>query len=258
MKKNSNSSILNFFKKADGPPQSQSRQPRLTQFGVVVSKAENGNSKGNGKDVGLVAENLATDGLFVEDKNRKWKNLVDIRDEGKKSKTTKTIVDTTVESTARAAEEDKSEEPELNRFNENTGSNKRRKTESPAIRGPFIDESDSEDDEQPSPGQIAKSQTEQQIISNKFDEQVDSGRPPRLVRAATSNFETSAVADDSEDIEDDMIGDEFGENIWMQDELNAFGTSNMDLCEEGPACPVCQASLLGQSDAVSVFCVYGS
>jgi DNA cross-link repair 1A protein len=58
------------------------------------------------------------------------------------------------------------------------------------------------------------------------------------------------VADDFDDIEDDIEGDEFLERAWMQDETEAFGWEN-DTMDDGPACPICQASLVGQSDAVS-------
>jgi DNA cross-link repair 1A protein len=229
VKKNNNASILSFFKKADGPTQSQSKQPRLTQFGVTVSRSE----ASTGKNNGLKREDSAGDDLFVEDKNRRYKNLVDIRDDGK----TKTTVPAPIIATT---EEPKSEETESDRFNESTGSNKKRKLDSPVVKGPFIDESDSEDDDE-----YSYSDTKPQIGHSEIDD-----RPPPLVRAATSNFETSAVADDFDDIEDDIEGDESLERAWMQDETEAFGLDN-DTIEDGPSCPICQASLVGQSDAVS-------
>lgn len=229
VKKNNNASILSFFKKADGPPQSQSRQPRLTQFGVTVSRS----GVSNGNDNVLRKEDSVEDALFVEDKNRRYKNLVDIRDDVK-TKTTSVLAPSAV-----PIEDPKSEEIESDRFNESTGSNKKRKLESPVVKGPFIDESDSEDDDDYS------------FSDTKPIEQSENDNgPPPLVRAATSNFETSAVADDFDDIEDDIEGDDFLERAWIQDERAAFGLDN-DAIDDGLVCPICQASLVGQSAAVS-------
>lgn len=230
MKKNNNASILNFFKKADGPPQSQSRQPRLTQFGVTVSRSDISNGNNNV----LKREESVGDDLFVEDKNRRSKNLVDIKDDRKTTKTNSIPVPSTI-----PIDEPKSEETESDRFNESTGSNKKRKLEAPVVKGPFIDESDSEDDDEYSYSDTKPiEQSENEI------------EPPPLVRAATSNFETSAVADDFDDIEDDIEGDEFLERAWMQDESADFGLDS-DAIDDGPSCPICQASLVGQSDGVS-------
>ncbi|QGA21046.1 hypothetical protein EYB26_008756 [Talaromyces marneffei] len=228
VRKNNNASILNFFKKADGPPQSQSKQLRLTQFGVTVSRNDVPNEKNNG----LKRENSIGDDLFVEDKNRRYKNLVDIRDDGKKTKTTEPT------SNNIPTEEPKSEETESDRFNESTGSNKKRKLNSRVVKGPFIDESDTEDEDDYSPFTDTKTQSNE---LNNID------NAPPLVRAATSNFDTSAVADDFDDIEDDIEGDEFSERAWMQDETEAFELDN-DTIDDGPMCPICQASLVGQSD----------
>ncbi|RAO73835.1 uncharacterized protein BHQ10_009847 [Talaromyces amestolkiae] len=227
VKKNNNASILNFFKKADGPPQSQSRQPRLTQFGVTVSRSDISNGNNNV----LKREESVGDDLFVEDKNRRSKNLVDIKDDRKTTKTNSIPVPSTI-----PIDEPKSEETESDRFNESTGSNKKRKLEAPVVKGPFIDESDSEDDDEYSYSDTKPiEQSENEI------------EPPPLVRAATSNFETSAVADDFDDIEDDIEGDEFLERAWMQDESADFGLDS-DAIDDGPSCPICQASLVGQSD----------
>lgn len=231
VKKNNNASILNFFKKADGPPQSQSRQPRLTQFGVTVSMRSDVSNRNNNV---LRQEESVGDDLFVEDKNRRFKNLVDIRDDGKKIKTDSVPAPSTV-----PIEEPKSEVTDFDRFNESTGSNKKRRLDSPVVRGPFIEESDSEDDDE-------YSRADSKPIEQPENDYV----PPPLVRAATSNFEISAVADDFDDIEDDIEGDEFSERAWMQEETYAFGMDN-DGVDNGPSCPICQASLVGQSDAVS-------
>ena len=226
VKKNHNASILSFFKKADGPPQSQSKQLRLTQFGVTASRSN------AGKNNSMKREESAGDDLFIEDKNRGYKNLVDIKDDAKTQPTNVPIPSIT------STEEPKPEDSESDRFNESTGSNKKRKLDSPIVKGPFIDESDSEDeDEYPYSNNNQPEQTEN-----------DDDRPPSLVRAATSNFET--VADDFDDIEDDIEGNEFLESAWMQSESEAFGLDNGAI-EDGPSCPICQASLAGQSDAVS-------
>lgn len=236
VKKNNNASILSFFKKADGPPQSQSRQPRLTQFGVTISTKPD---VSNGNNNVLKREESVGGDLFVEDKNRQFKNLVDIKDDGKTVTTNSVPAPAPAPSTV-PTDEPKSEETESDRFNESTGSNKKRKLDSPVVKGPFIDESDSEDDDEycyPDTKPIEQSENE--------------NGPPSLVRAATSNFETSAVADDfDDDIEDDIEGDEFLERAWMQDEMAAFGLDN-DTIDDGPSCPICQTSLVGQSDAVS-------
>lgn len=232
IKKNNNASILSFFKKADGPPQSQSRQPRLTQFGVTVSKSD----VSNGNNNVLKREESVGDDLFVEDKNRRYKNLVDIRDDGNQTKTTSVPAPSTV-----PTEESKSEETESDRFNESTGSNKKRKLDAPVVKGPFIDESDSEDEDE---DEYSYSDTK------PIEQSENDNGPPPLVRAATSNFETSAVADDFDDIEDDIEGDDFLQTAWMQEEAKAFGLDN-DAIDDEPVCPICQASLVGSSDAVS-------
>ncbi|EED13657.1 DNA repair protein Pso2/Snm1, putative [Talaromyces stipitatus ATCC 10500] len=238
VKKNGNTSILNFFKKADGPPQSQLKQPRLTQFGVTISRFD---VAGNGRKSALVKGDSAGEGLFVEDMNRSWKKLVDIRDD---TRTKKTSSPTDVpEASSIPAAEPKSEDTESKRFNESFSSVKRRKVNSLVVKGPFIDESDSEDEEEYTPFTDTDKSNHVQSSESSIE------RPPPLVRAATSNFETSAVADDFDDIEDDIEGDEFLGKAWMQDETSAFGISEGDPMDDGPSCPICQASLAGQSHA---------
>jgi DNA cross-link repair 1A protein len=191
----------------------------------VSRSASTSTNTRNGKESNALSTEES--GLFVEDTKRSWKNLVDIRDDGRT--TSKQVNPTTNAGPAEA---------ETERFNENAGSIKKRKVDPPVSkkekehRGPFIDESDSEDDIPYA--DITKNPAQPEL-------RVD----PPLVRAATSNYESSAVADDFDDIEDELEGEEFMER-WME-EANVF-----DAEVDRPSCPICQTSLEGQSDSVGL------
>ncbi|OKL63432.1 hypothetical protein UA08_01829 [Talaromyces atroroseus] len=243
-----NTSILNFFKKTDPP---NSKQPRLTEFGVTVSRSANNNNN-NGKENDALPKEES--GLFVEDTKRSWKNLVDIKDEGRTT-TSKKL--NPIGNAGPAEKSYNSKEPESERFNENAGSIKKRKVDSLIVnrkekehRGPFIDESDSEEDDDDiiSYTDVNNTNNTQPRPEQNVDQTL-AFEPPPLVRAATSNYESSAVADDFDDIEDELEGEDFMEQPWMEEEASALGMLDGSVVDDRPSCPICQASLEGQSDS---------
>lgn len=266
VKKNANASILNFFKKTDGPP--QSKQHRLTEFGVTISRNNSNGSKNNV----AVKEESSFEGLFIEDKNSTWKNLVDIRDEGRSTSTNTKKLDVVANDILAEPRDARSDGSD--RFNENLEPMKRRKVESQIDRkekeqrGPFIDESDSEDEEEEKKmedkahkedeiTQIANIKSESPVAlptPERSDRQNSSVEPPPLVRAASSNFNTSALADDYDDIEDEIEGEDFLERSWIEAETKAFDMPEDEVVDDGPSCPICQADLAGQSDSVGTQC----
>lgn len=239
-----NTSILSFFKKTDGP---QSMQSRITQFGVKVPRAEN---KG---DEGDKAEDTPFETLFVEDRRRPPKNLVDIRENGQLKTRQIDPVKPNSSMDDLFDGSDNLKENDVMKFNESGGSLKRRKVDSPQIikqkeqRGPFIDESDSEEeDEYTNISPSADAQSEKNVPS-----QPTPSEPPPLVREATSNFEPGAVADDFEDIEDDELeGEDFMERPWENGGPEEDVLDDNSETGDGPACPICQSSIAGLSDSV--------
>jgi DNA cross-link repair 1A protein len=177
------------------------------------------------------------------------------------------------------------------RFNESASAVKRRKVESPGIEhgtegkkeapkakkvsGPFIDESDSEDDELDAfkdsrygegPSISNPTNTETKVkdtaTTTPADEDEETARKrvfaadvPPLVREATSHMQD----DDYPDF-DDIDGDEEGDFLDIADEEDmrkheslGFDTSVDidDSNDDAPACPVCQGSLKGFDEGVS-------
>ncbi|PLB51032.1 p450-domain-containing protein [Aspergillus steynii IBT 23096] len=292
------SSVKNMFirgsVKTDGPPQATSRQSRITQF---ATKSERSPSSGNCTP-GLRRESSSKSvdtagGLFLEDKNGKGSLFgetgANTRTERARSRTPDDIWG-----------EDAEEEDVLGdaRYNENGSAVKKRKVDSPLDRqnasneadpspapkppkarhlsGPFIDESDSEDDigefgnlneEPPELKTDTKSNEGQSGPNDNDDNSIESKRPisvvPPLVREATSH-----VADEYTNF-DDIEEDEFkGEEEFIDqendleemdadeaidfDDLNdctGLEECNMSSGGEVPTCPICQAQLPGLSEA---------
>ena len=272
-----NRSILNFFQKADAPAGATSRQPQITQFvgspstGRGTPKLQHGNS----------FKSDTSEGLFLEDK----KGLAKVGQ-------TAATVDLTARSRSRSPEDIWGEnedfmEPDRARYNETGQSSKRRKVDSPdasnnqepddirnAVKskpaeksnsGPFIDESDSEDDmeayrelKETIPGV-----TNNDNAPSSDDEPRTNAlavKPPRSpVRDATNdaNDDEFANFDDIED-GDEFIGEEFRERPWAEEDeghKSDFGmitpydsndSSNFDTEPEGAStCPICQRALVG-------------
>lgn len=211
---------------------------------------------GSGKENNVSGkEESALEGLFVEDKKSSWKSLVDIRDDGRAITTT--TAPGKLNSMTDGGTYD-SEEPEPERFNESAGSVKKRKVDPPVVgrkekehRGPFIDESDSDEDDNDNVQYAYNDKPiPAQTRSERSADQTPAFEPPPLVRAATSNFESSAVADDFDDIEDELEGSDSMERSWVEEERRAFEILQGDAIDDGPSCPICQASLVGKSDLV--------
>jgi DNA cross-link repair 1A protein len=201
-------------------------------------------------------------------------------------------------------DEDGSEDvtqPEVGRYNENGNSVKRRKVDSASavdqgdvtclakptklrqVSGPFIDESDSEDDlgddldafkevdqevpslERTPTGNEDKSPTSSVIVNPALKEQPSAVAAPSLVREATSHAGDDEFAN-FDDIEDDNFLDhdtldpfyadeDAGENPDFLDSTamdDSLGINDVRECSggEGPACPICQSDLSGLSESV--------
>lgn len=295
-----NSSLLNFFQKTDGPPQATSKQSRITQF---ATKSERSPSSGNSTP-GLRRESSSKSGdtaggLFLDDKNGKGSLFEETgastRSERARSKTPDDIW-------GEDAEEEEEDGPGGARYNEKEAAVKKRKVDSPLddsdgkiasngtdatpapaprkarqVSGPFIDESDSEDDiggfgdlnEEILDSKPDTTKNEEQpldkIDDNSADSQPASPVVPPLVREATSH-----VADEYtnfDDIEDEFRGED--EIIDLEDDLGETDadeaadfddlndSTGLEECNtisggEVPMCPICQARLPGLSEAVSL------
>ncbi|PKX99352.1 DNA cross-link repair protein PSO2 [Aspergillus novofumigatus IBT 16806] len=293
-----NASLLSFFQKADGPPQATSRQPRITQFTTKVERSNgSGNSPISLRRQGSSQASNTAGSLFLEDKNgsRSLKTGAGILDSREsRSRTPDDIW----------GDEDGKEdvlEPENERYNENGNSVKRRKVDSsPAVdqgddsrpskptkarqvSGPFIDESDSDEDldddlgafgeiDQGEPsfkrtvaGDEEKSPTSSVDVNPALKEQPSAVAAPSLVREATSYAGDDEFAnfDDIEDdnfLEDDNSLDPFyadedaGEKADFLDSNvmdDSLGINDVSECsgDEGPICPICQSDLSGLSEA---------
>lgn len=177
------------------------------------------------------------------------------------------------------------------RFNEQRSSVKRRKVDSPdasieigqadlapkpvkrapgkaATSGPFIDESDSEDDmeayrelEEPSPGPLNTHGGQPPLGKDDPASNPPADLPP-LVREVTSHVEDEEFANFDDFEEDEPVGDEFRERPWGNeeqevrlddndfDDVNGTDTSTDTSVN---ACPICQEALTGLSETVRIF-----
>lgn len=266
-----NKSILSFFEKSDGPPpQATSRQPRITQFASASGSERgrgangSGNTSGNGNGSGIGIGNgnggrgttangsrfgaragVTTGGLFLEDSRNAKARTDDLVRERSRSRTPDDIW------------EEGDVVQEEGRYNENGSSVKRQKTgksteslledgvegnktgsdqsKSKAKQsGPFIDESDSEEDLdvfgefEDTPGNGS--------VSNKENLEIERTASP--VREATSyieNEDTNFDALDEEGLREEFLGS-----------LSPAGNE----CEEEQTCPICQSRLDGLSEMV--------
>jgi DNA cross-link repair 1A protein len=227
----------------------------------------------------LTKENKTSGGLFLEDEKQPGTRLVDIkggsRDDIKPSSRER----------AKTPDDDIWEnwgEPgTVDRFNESEGSIKRRKVETTRKnsetgqrKGPFIDESDSEEDDNAASNnfgiRVPRHSEEnlgkpRSIYSEMGTESATAVETPSLVRAATRDAEEDrddAVADDFEDIDDELEGEDFTGRPWIEEEAMAFGmledntivdpADDTETTEGVPTCPICETSLGGLSDSVSI------
>ncbi|PYH78806.1 putative DNA repair protein Pso2/Snm1 [Aspergillus uvarum CBS 121591] len=312
-----NGSLLNFFQKADGPPKATSTQPRITQFATKTARPT---SNGHGSTPTLrrqgssTASNGAGD-LFLEDKNR-TRSATYAPPEPQRTARSRTPDDiwegepeTPAPATAAIEEA---------RYNENGSSGvKKRKLDSPSagddaaaarakpsddadatpvaapakksrhLSGPFIDESDSEEEEDlekfrdyadgPSVALIDKPiaiATESPVNAEEADPSAKTRptpaveTPPSLVRETTSYTEPDEDTN-FDDMEDEFRGEENFLDAFDDDDDDDDGHNNQERevligledysngpdddgntfgCEV-PICPICQTSLTGLNEA---------
>ncbi|KAJ0427142.1 DNA repair metallo-beta-lactamase-domain-containing protein [Aspergillus carlsbadensis] len=276
--KKQTNTLLNFFQKADGPPKSTSRQARITQF---TSQGERPNSRVTAPRPRILRReassvNGSDEGLFLGSKGGQVANSERERSRSQ-SRSPEDIWDEGIgatESTSTGEE----------RFNETSSAMKRRKvedlgsepdtekkkptTKAKKVSGPFIDESDSEDDqldafkdsgygEEPITSNSTNTETDakETIVTAPSNEEgtarkrVFAADVPPLVREATSHMQD----DDCSDF-DDIDGGEEEDflDIADEEELRKRETFDFDTSadiddstDDAPACPVCQGSLKG-------------
>lgn len=279
-----NSSILSFFQKTETPPGATSRQARITQFATATSRSP---SSGRGTQAfqrGNSSRNDPAGGLFLEDKKGLAKiERATVTSERERSLTPDFWGD-----------DDESLKPDAKRYNESDTAVKRQKVESPGSSvnetqqpdtesktekaptpppaktqkrsGPFIDESDSEDDmeayrelHETTPAIRDMPNGTLQMDKIVATERTSESTPPPLVRAATSNADNDENAnfDDIEE-EDELIGEEFRNRPWggeeQEEQIDLEIDSDKDLNDcsgvedvegEVSTCPICQIVLKG-------------
>lgn len=284
-----NNSILNFFQKTDTPPGATSSQARITQF--VTSSSSPSSGRGTPTlQGGNSAKDDSAGGLFLEDK----KGLAKVEHDP-------VTVETSEEARSRTPDDiwgdgDEFLEPETPRYNEYGSFVKRRKTDSSgtsveheqaeaapqpanpsepakaATSGPFIDESDSEDDidayedldETSAP--VDASEESQFSVDHQSPVKHDPAGDPRaelrpLVREITSHVEDDEFANFDDVEEDEPVGEEFRERPWedeeqelgVDDESDAKdwdGTKTTTADAAVSACPICQKILTRFNETV--------
>lgn len=261
-----NKSILSFFQKTDGPPPATSRQPRITQF-TGGTGSRGGRGRGGGSSASLRRDNTSsglgstTEGLFLED-NRGGKTDANGSGESERAR-------------SRTPDDIWGEDEEGGRYNETGSAVKKRKVSSvfeenddkkeedekpgnheqrapakpPKTSGPFIDESDSEEEDLDAFREVEEVPTSETL--NTEDKEGTKDNPnsdheasrraspndiPPLVREATSHIEDDEYAN-FDDLDE---GEEFLEP------LSPAGNE----CEEEAVCPICQSSLVGLGEIV--------
>ncbi|KAJ5475344.1 DNA cross-link repair protein pso2/snm1 [Penicillium diatomitis] len=289
-----NHSILKFFQKTDAPIGATTRQSRITQFvGSSVSSATGlATPKSQG---GSSSKNDSSEGLFLEDKKglariHLERTTLDV-DRRSRSRTPDDIwgdaEDLLPPNDSRDAEDEQSakrrkmDSPDSKDGNTETGD--RPKTTKPkaaasSINGPFIDESDSEEDLPnyheitdtppavlPAMSTNVISPPQEESPTNRLANQPPLSPSP-LVRDVTTDGNDFGTAD-FDDIEegDELIGEEFRERPWDdEDDEQAHGVRfgmmapndyedalNVDPDKEGSVttCPICQQALANFTEA---------
>ncbi|KAJ5310903.1 Glutaredoxin [Penicillium atrosanguineum] len=263
-----NKSILSFFQKSDGPAGATSSQSRITQF-VTSSRSP---SSGRGTPTG----NDSANALFLEDK----KGLAKLEQAATKA-------ETNGRSRSRTPEDIWGDDGFLKeddqRYNENGSSSKRRKVDSPtapvktedvpkpttfsaqvpaATSGPFIDESDSEDDmeayrelDETSP--VPATTIHGQLFALDDDPAMDPpAEQPPVVREVTSLTDDDEFANFDYLEEDEPVGEEFRERPWEDQEGLQLDDDNdiddmngtVSTTDAGMTCPICQEALAGLNE----------
>lgn len=266
-----NKSILSFFQKTDDPPQATSRQPRITQFAAASGRGGSRNASGNvSRGAASLKQNgsisgagagATTEGLFLQDPRGAKIGTEAGTPRGSRSPTPDEIWD----------EEDTGKE-EGEKYNENRSSVKRRKTGESTeslfegdwgnttgnngpepghakakakYSGPFIDESDSEDDldafqEVDHTPEITED-NEEPPSNNNDGHEIQERAPdiPSLVRQDTSYIEDDEYAN-FDDLDEEGMREEF---------IGSLSPAGNE-CEEETVCPICQSNLGRLSEMV--------
>ena len=279
-----NSSILNFFQKTDTTPGATTRQSRMTQF-VTQSRSPSSGRSTPALQRGKGPQSDEVDGLFLEDK----------RGLDKIGHTTHSVT----KDRARSAtpediwgNDEGSQKLQDSRYNEQESSLKRRKVSSPvstdgimetenktrpapvkASNGPFIDESDSEDDaesyrelqETLSPSLVQPTQLSPINGAAAKNPSADHGHPP-FVREATNYAEDYEFTNFDDLDEDELEREEFREQPWehelgddLEQGIDDEGEQPINMSEpcngytmhrSQISCPVCQKELAGLGETV--------
>ncbi|OQE91401.1 hypothetical protein PENNAL_c0009G08774 [Penicillium nalgiovense] len=278
-----NSSILSFFQKTDTPPGATSSQARITQFATASSRSP---SSGRGTPTfqrGNSLRNDAAGELFLEDK----KGLAKIEQTAVTSERERSLTpDFWGDDEEFLKADDK-------RYNESDTAVKRRRvdsTDSPVNEtqqsdaeskttkapvaapvpakiqkrsGPFIDESDSEDDmeayrelQETTPATRDVTNETSQVDKIVATQRTSEPTTQPLVRTATNNADNDEYAnfDDIEE-EDELIGEEFRNWPWEEEQeqqvdLEVDPDKYLNDCSglediegEVSTCPICQMEL---------------
>ncbi|KAJ6086484.1 hypothetical protein N7467_005398 [Penicillium canescens] len=280
-----NTSILNFFQKTDTPQGASSNQARITQFAIPSTRSP---SSGRGTPTFQRGNNYKKDtseGLFLEDRKglAKIEQAVMAETNGVRSPSPDIW----------GGDEEFLKDDDR-RYNESESGVKRRKVDSPTPEnaqlenaesnttkapppkkiqkrsGPFIDESDSEDDMEayrdlqettPVSTDAAKTEALPMDKLETLTEHTSHPSPPPSVRAATNNADNDEYANFDDLEEDELIGEEFRERPWeteeqeRQSEFEAYAGDDWNDCsgleeteDEVRMCPICQAVLNGLNE----------
>lgn len=295
-----NSSILSFFQKTDTPPGATSRQARITQFATATSRSP---SSGRGTPTfqhGNSARNEPAGGLFLEDR----KGLSKIEqaavtserersltpdfwgddeeflkaDDERYNETDTAVKRRRVDSPGTPVNETQQSEPELKTTKPPAATPAPAPAKTQKRSGPFIDESDSEDDmeayrELQETTPATRDVTNQMLQMDKIvaTQRTSEPTPPPLVRAATSNADNDEYANFDDIEEDELIGEEFRNRPWEGEEqeqeidLEVDPDKEISDCSgvedvegEVSTCPICQMVLKDLNETVGAhYCLLG-
>lgn len=278
-----NRSITTFFQKTDGPPGATSRQSRITQFGTTSQSPSSGRGTTTSHN-GAGAKNDAG-GLFLED--RKGLNRID-------KAATADMIERTRSRTPDDiwGDENETSEAEDLRYHEKASSVKRQKVESPDApadipklvvsttpkdqvsarktnKGPFIDESDSEDEmdayrdfDEASPAPDVTNNETPSLMNDELSKDLAESEQPPPVRDATTRTGNDGYVNFDEFEEDEFIGEEFVEKSWENSDTERTGNGlelddvNDSISDEtnSVSCPICQTALVGHNESVRCEC----
>lgn len=283
---------MNFFQKTDTPQGANSNQARITQFATPSTRSLS-SVRGTPKFRGNVYtrdKKDTSEGLFLEDR----KGLAKIEQAALAE--TKGVRSPSPD--IWGGDEDFLKDDDQ-KFNESESSTKRRKVDSPSPEnaqvqsnttkspppkkiqqrsGPFIDESDSEEDME-AYRDLQETTTAATIALNSevlpkdspetYEAHKPHPSPPPSVRAATNN----ASDDESrnfDDLDDDELigkmGQEFRERPWETEEQEHQSEFEADMIDyndylgleetenEVSMCPICQTALKDLNETVGVYC----